>query len=67
MGQTKAAALLGMSQGALNKALRVGREVYVVCHDNGSYEAHELKPFPSQAPKTTATEGALQQPTAQIA
>lgn len=66
-GQTTAASLLGLSQGALNKALRVGREIYVVCHDDGSFEAHELKPFPSQAPKTMAMEGAPQQPTAQSA
>jgi hypothetical protein len=66
-GQTEAARLLGLTQGALSKALRVGREIYVVCHEDGSCEAHELKPFPSQAPKTMAMEGAQQQPTARSA
>ncbi|MGF6694784.1 hypothetical protein M2318_004873 [Metapseudomonas resinovorans] len=66
-GQTKAAELLGITQGALSKALRVGREIYVVCLDDGTCEAHELKPFPTQAPKTMAMEGAPQQPTAQSA
>ncbi|AWT33958.1 TPA: hypothetical protein NIE30_005864 [Pseudomonas aeruginosa] len=52
-GQTKAAALLGLTQGALNKALRVGREIYVTEHDDGTFTAEELRPFPSQ-PKNQA-------------
>jgi len=47
-GQTRAAALLGMSQGALNKALRVGRDIFVTELENGSFVAEEVRPFPSQ-------------------
>lgn len=49
--QTKSAMLLGMSQGALNKALRSGREIRVTEHDDGTFSAEEVKPFPSQAAK----------------
>jgi hypothetical protein len=45
-GQTKAAELLGLTQGGIGKALRSGREIYVVETD-GQYQAHEVKPFPS--------------------
>lgn len=47
-GQTKAASLLGLSQGALNKALRVGRHIYVTEHTDGSFAAEEIRPFPCQ-------------------
>ncbi|MBI6556538.1 hypothetical protein YA0850_29685 [Pseudomonas veronii] len=53
-GQTKTAVLLGMTQGALNKALRVGRDVYVIEHGDGKYTAEELRPFPVQSAKRTA-------------
>ena len=53
-GQTKTAVLLGMTQGALNKALRVGRDVYVMEHGNGTYTADELRPFPVQSAKRSA-------------
>ncbi|MDO7911371.1 Cro/CI family transcriptional regulator [Pseudomonas sp. 22-AL-CL-001] len=53
-GQTRAAVLLGMSQGALNKALRVGRDVHVIQHADGTYSAEELRPFPVQSAKRTA-------------
>jgi len=48
-GQTKAAQLLGMSQGALNKALRVGRDIYVTESSDGAFVAEEVRPFPSQS------------------
>ena len=51
--QTKAAKLLGLTQGALNKALNAGRDIYVTEHDDGTFTAEELRPFPSQA-KTQA-------------
>ena len=47
-GQTKTAALLGMTQGALSKALRAGRDVHVIERPDGSYAAEEIRPFPSQ-------------------
>ncbi|MFJ7312546.1 Cro/CI family transcriptional regulator [Pseudomonas sp. NPDC098747] len=54
-GQTKAATLLGMGQGSLNKALRVGREVFVTQHADGSFTAEELRPFPVQSAKRSAS------------
>jgi len=47
-GQARAAALLRMSQGALNKALRVGRDIFVTELEDGSFVAEEVRPFPSQ-------------------
>jgi hypothetical protein len=47
-GHTKAAQLLGLSQGGLSKAIRAGRHVTVACHDDGTYSASEHRPFPSQ-------------------
>lgn len=46
LGQSEAAVLLGMTQGALSKAIRVGRDVYVTQHADGSYSAEEVRPFP---------------------
>ena len=53
-GQIKAAEALGITQGALSKALRVGREIYVTAKPDGTYEAHELRPFPSQVKRHAA-------------
>lgn len=47
-GQAAAALLLGMTQGALSKAIRVGRGVYVTRNEDGSYSAEEVRPFPSR-------------------
>ncbi|ANI14454.1 hypothetical protein A9C11_10870 [Pseudomonas citronellolis] len=52
-GHTKAAQLLGCTQGAVSKAIRLGRDVYVSALEDGSFSAEELRPFPSQA-KTQA-------------
>jgi hypothetical protein len=52
-GQTKAGNLLGMTQSSINKALQVGREVFVTEHADGSYTAEELRPFPVQSAKRT--------------
>ena len=49
-GQAEAARLLEMTQGGLSKAIRVGRDIYVTQHPDGSYTAEEVRPFPSQAP-----------------
>ncbi|CAB5577701.1 Cro [Pseudomonas putida] len=48
-GQSEAAALLGMTQGALSKAIRVGRDVYVTENADGTFSAEEVRPFPCQA------------------
>ena len=47
-GHTKAAQMLGCTQGALSKAIRVGRDVVVTCNEDGSLSALEPRPFPSQ-------------------
>lgn len=47
-GHTKAAQMLGCTQGALSKAIRVGRDVVVTCNEDGSHSALEQRPFPSQ-------------------
>lgn len=53
--QEECAALLGCTQGAISKALRVGRAVFVTELDDGTFSAEELRPFPSQAtPKKSA-------------
>jgi hypothetical protein len=52
-GQTNAAGLLGMSQGALNKALQAGRDVFVTEHRDGSFTAEERRPFPVLSAKRT--------------
>lgn len=48
-GQSEAAALLGMTQGALSKAIRAGRDVYVTENTDGTFSAEEVRPFPCQA------------------
>lgn len=48
LGQAKAAQALGVTQGSLSKALRVGRHVFVIRHESGSCEAIELRSFPAQ-------------------
>lgn len=53
--QEECAALLGCTQGAISKALRVGRAVFVTELDDGTFSAEELRPFPAQAtPKKSA-------------
>jgi len=53
-GQVDSASLLGVTQGAISKALRVGRDIYVTEHDDGTFTAEEVKPFPTQTSKTAA-------------
>lgn len=38
---------LGMTQGALSKAIRMGRAIYVIQEGDGSIRAVEERPFPS--------------------
>lgn len=47
-GHTKAAQMLGCTQGALSKAIRVGRDVFVTIEEDGTLSAQEQRPFPSQ-------------------
>ncbi|MFV1944222.1 Cro/CI family transcriptional regulator [Pseudomonas luteola] len=53
-GQTKTAAALGMTQGALSKALRLGRDIFVIEHKDGTFTGEEIRRFPSQSPKYQA-------------
>lgn len=48
-GQTTAAKKLSITQGALSKALRLERKIQVIAHDDGTFSAEEIKPFPSQS------------------
>jgi predicted transcriptional regulator len=52
-GKSAVAKALGVTVPAISKALSTERDIYVTEHDNGTYSAEELKPFPSQA-KTLA-------------
>lgn len=49
-GQLKTARDLGVSQGAVSKALITGRNIYVF-HDDGKLKAEEVRKFPA-LPKT---------------
>ena len=50
LGQCEAAALLGMTQGALSKAIRIGRDIWVTPSPDGRCTAEEVRPFPFQSP-----------------
>ena len=47
-GQVVVARSLGVSPAAISKALTAGRNILVTILKNGTYQAQELKPFPSQ-------------------
>lgn len=53
-GQAAIAKALGVSAPAIAKALSVGRAVYVTEHEDGTFSAEEVRPFPSQQSKTEA-------------
>lgn len=59
-GQLDSALLLGCTQGAISKALRVGRDITVTEHADGSFTAEELKPFPNQAARPASARSAAQ-------
>ncbi len=48
-GQAKTAEALELTQGALSKALRAGRDIYIVTGPGGNVAAEEVKAFPSQS------------------
>lgn len=54
LGQADSAVLLGVTQGAISKALRSGRDIYVIEHEDGSYSARENRPFPAQSARASA-------------
>ncbi len=47
-GQSEAARLLGVTAPAVHKALSAKRNIRVLELPDGSFEAKELRPFPSQ-------------------
>lgn len=50
-GQREASVLLKITQGALSKAIRRGRDIYVTEQPDGSFTAEEVRSFPSQNPE----------------
>lgn len=55
VGQAAVAKGLNCTQPAINKALKCERQIMVTVSEDGTYEAHELKPFPSQVPKAASS------------
>ncbi|ECP4590357.1 hypothetical protein HJ50_24325 [Salmonella enterica subsp. enterica serovar Muenchen] len=47
VGQERAAASLGVRQGAISKALKSGRTIYVIISPDGTVAAEEVRSFPS--------------------
>lgn len=54
IGQAAVADAFGISPAAIHKALRMGRQIFVTVHENGTYTAHELRPFPSSRAQSTS-------------
>jgi predicted transcriptional regulator len=48
IGQAAVAKALGVSSPAISKALRAERDIQVLEHEDGTYTAEEIRPFPSQ-------------------
>jgi len=48
IGQTAVAKALGVSSPAISKAVRNERDIQVIEHDDGTFTAEEVRPFPSQ-------------------
>lgn len=47
-GQPEASLLLGITQGALSKAIRVGRNIIVTHEADGTFTAEERRRFPAR-------------------
>ena len=47
-GQEKAAIAIGVTQGAISKALKASRNIFVT-ENNGEIKAEEIRPFPAKA------------------
>lgn len=47
-GQPVTAKALGVTQGAISKAIRGSRNIFVIQGKGGSIKAEEIHPFPSQ-------------------
>lgn len=66
-GQPHAASLLGMTQGALSKAIRIGRTVYVAQKTDGSFAAIEFRSFPSRQDREAVLAPTLDETIRQLA
>lgn len=66
-GQPHAASLLGMTQGALSKAIRIGRTVYVTQQTDGSFAAIEVRSFPARQDREAGCGPTLDQTIRQLA
>lgn len=66
-GQPHAASLLGMTQGALSKAIRIGRMVYVSPQTDGSFAAIEVRSFPARHDREASCGPTLDQTIRQLA
>lgn len=53
-GQVFVAKALGVSPPAISKALSAERTIVVTVHPDGTFEAQELRPFPSQSRRGVA-------------
>ncbi|MFP3494132.1 Cro/CI family transcriptional regulator [Pseudomonas sp. SIMBA_059] len=47
-GQPEAALILGVTQGALSKAIRIGRNIIVTQEVDGTFSAEERRAFPAR-------------------
>ncbi|CAH0127966.1 hypothetical protein SRABI111_00137 [Pseudomonas carnis] len=47
IGQAAVAEVFGITPAAVHKAIKLGRHIIVSVHEDGSYTAQELRPFPS--------------------
>lgn len=47
VGQERVAVALGVRQGAISKAIRSGRDIFVIIQKDGSVKGEEVRPFPS--------------------
>lgn len=57
IGQAAVAEAFGISPAAIHKAIRSGRQIIVSIETDGTYSAHELRPFPAhKAPTSGALE-----------
>ncbi|MCS3472475.1 hypothetical protein M2401_006239 [Pseudomonas sp. JUb42] len=52
IGQATVAEAFGITPAAVHKAVRSGRNIIVTVHEDGSYSAQELRPFPHHKPST---------------
>lgn len=47
LGQEEVAKLIGVSQGNISLAMKKGRDIRVIEHEDGTVSAYEVKPYPN--------------------